>query len=128
VSDPVAGAEMAGQPRGAAERDADGARSTRRLESPLTITDVIVDSPAGMELHAVQDASLFAGSTRRWIAARSSRVPDAAMLEAILCGVGIVDWRHWQLRPNQKPEGLTRDGWFWLLGEGVPGLAYPTDW
>ena len=117
VTDPVAWAEMADQPRGVAERHEDGARITRRLESPLTITDVIVGAATGQVLRAVQDASLFAGFTRRWIAATPSRIPDAAMLEAKLCGVGIVDQRRRQLLPAEKPEGLTRDGWSWLLEE-----------
>jgi len=117
VTDPVAWAEMADQPRGVVERHEDGARITRLLESPLTITDVIVDAVTGKELRAVQDASLFAGFTRRWIAAMPSRIPAAAMLEAKLCGVGIVDQRRRQLLPAEKPEGLTRDGWSWLLEE-----------
>ncbi len=117
VTDPVAWAEMADQPHAVAELHEDGARIIRRLESPLTIADVIVDAATGKELRAVQDASLFAGFTRRWIAATPSRIPDAAMLEAKLCGVGIVDQRRRQLLPAEKPEGLTRDGWSWLLEE-----------
>jgi hypothetical protein len=117
VTDPVAWAEMADQPRGVTERHEDGARITRRLESPLTITDVIVGAATGQELRAVQDASLFAGFARRWIAATPSRIPDAAMLEAQLCGVGIVDQRRRQLLPAERPEGLTRDGWSWQLEE-----------
>ena len=117
VTDPVAWAEMADQPGGVAERHEDGARIIRRLEPPLTITDVIVDAATGKELRAVQDASLFAGFTRRWIAATPSRIPDAAMLEAKLCGVGIVDQRRRQLLPAEKPKRLTRDGWSWLLEE-----------
>jgi len=42
VTDPVVWAEMADQPRGVVERHEDGVRITRRLESPLTITDVVV--------------------------------------------------------------------------------------
>src|SRR5437762_5153823 len=53
VTDPVVWAEMADQPRGVAERHEDGAGVTRRLESPLTITDVVVDAAAGRELRAV---------------------------------------------------------------------------
>ena len=117
VTDPVVWAELADQPGGVAEGDEDGARITRRLESPLTITDVVVGAVTGKELRAVQDASLFAGFARRWIAATPSRIPDAAMLEAKLCGVGIVDQRRRQLRPAEKPERLTRDGWSWLLEE-----------
>ena len=117
VTDPVVWAEMADQSCGVIERHEDGARVTRRLESPLTITDVVVDATMGKELRGVQDASLFAGFTRRWIAATPSRVPDAVMLEAKLCGVGIVDQRRRLLLPAEKPEGLTRDGWSWLLEE-----------
>jgi hypothetical protein len=117
VTDPVVWAEMADQPRGVAECHADSARVTRRLESPLTITDVVVDATMGKELRAVQDASLFAGFTRRWIAATPGRIPETAMLEAKLCGVGIIDQRRRQLLAADKPQGLTRDGWSWLLEE-----------
>jgi hypothetical protein len=117
VSDPVVWAEMADQPGGVAERHEDGTRVTRRLEPPLTITDVVVDATRGNPLRAVQDASLFAGFTRRWIAATSGRIPEVALLEAKLCGVGVVDQRGGQLRPAGKPHGLTRDGWSWLLEE-----------
>ena len=122
VSDPVVWAEMADQPCGVIERHEDGARVTRRLESPLMITDVVVDGVSGKELRAVQDASLFAGFTRRWISVMPGRVLDAAMLEAKLCGVGIVDagvvdQGRGQLLAAERPEGLTRDGWSWLLEE-----------
>ena len=117
VSDPVVWAEMADQPCGVIERHEDGARVTRRLESPLMITDVVVDGVSGKELRAVQDASLFAGFTRRWISVMSGRIPDAAVLEAKLCGVGIVDQHRRQLLAAEKPQGLTRDGWSWLLEE-----------
>ncbi len=117
VTDPVVWAELADQPSGVVERCQDGARVVRRLESPLTITDVVVDGMSGNPLRAVQDASLFAGFTRRWIVAASGRIPDAAMLEAKLCGVGIVDQRLRQLLAAEEPGGLTRDGWSWLLEE-----------
>jgi hypothetical protein len=117
VTDPVVWAEMADQSCGVVERCQDGARVTRRLESPLTISDVVVDAAMGKELRAVQDASLFAGFTRRWISVMSGRVPDAAVLEAKLCGVGIVDRGRGQLLAAEKPEGLTRNGWSWLLEE-----------
>ena len=122
VSVPVVWAEMADQPGGAIERHEDGAQVTRRLESPLMITDVVVDGVSGKELRAVQDASLFAGFTRRWISVMPGRIPDAAVLEAKLCGVGIVDagvvdQGRGQLLAAEKPEGLTRDGWSWLLEE-----------
>ena len=117
VTDPVMWAEMTDQPHGVVERHEDGAKITRRLESPLTITDVLVEATTGQELRAVQDASLFAGFTRRWIAATPGRISDAAMLEAKLCGVGVVDQGRGQLLPAEKPGGLTRDGWSWLLEE-----------
>jgi hypothetical protein len=117
VIDPAGWAEMAGQAPGILEREADGVSVTRRLESPLSIADVVVRIAAGRELRAVQDASLFAGFTRRWVAA--DRVPDAVLLEAKLCGVGILDADHKVLLPAAKPVALTRDGWSWLLEEKV---------
>jgi hypothetical protein len=117
VTDLVVWAETADQPRGVVERHEDGVRITRRLESPLVITDVVVGATRGKELRGVQDASLFAGFTRRWVAVTAGQVPDAAMLEAKLCGVGIVDQRRRQLLAAERPEGLTRDGWSWLLEE-----------
>lgn len=117
VIDPAGWAEMAGQPPGILERDSDGVSVTRRLEAPLSIADVVVHAAAGRELRAVQDASLFAGFTRRWVAA--DRVPDAVLLEAKLCGVGILDAGYEVLLPAAKPVALTRDGWSWLLEEKV---------
>jgi hypothetical protein len=117
VIDPAGWAEMAGQAPGILERDVDGVSVTRRLESPLSIADVVVQAAAGRALRAVQDASLFAGFTRRWVAA--DRVPDAVLLEAKLCGVGIRDAGYRALLPAAKPVALTRDGWSWLLEEKV---------
>jgi hypothetical protein len=105
----------AGQLPGILERDPDGVSVTRRLESPLSITDVVVRAAAGRELRAVQDASLFAGFTRRWAAA--DRVPDAVLLEAKLCGVGILGAGPRVVLPAEKPVAQTRDGWSWLLEE-----------
>jgi hypothetical protein len=107
----------AGQLPGILERDPDGVSVTRRLESPLSIADVVVQAAAGRELRAVQDASLFAGFTRRWV--RADRAPDAVLLEAKLCGVGILDAGYQVLLPAAKPAALTRDGWSWLLEEKV---------
>jgi hypothetical protein len=117
VIDPAGWAEIAGQAPGIHERDADGVSVTRRLESPLSITDVVIQAAAGRELPAVQDASLFAGFTRRWVAA--GRVPDAVLLEAKLCGVGILAAGDQVVWPAAKPTALTRDGWSWLLEEKV---------
>ena len=107
----------AGQFPGILERDPDGVSVIRRLESPLSIADVVVQTAAGRELRAVQDASLFAGFTRRWVAA--DRLPDAVLLEAKLCGVGIRDAGNRVLLPAAKPAALIRDGWSWLLEEKV---------
>jgi len=118
VTDAALWAELAGQPPGIAERGEDGASVTRRLESPLTINDVVVDAAAAGELHAVQDASLFAGFTRRWVAAVHRRIPQEALLEAKLCGVGLLDpQRRVTLLPADEPADLTADGWSWLLQE-----------
>jgi hypothetical protein len=123
VCDPVAWAAMANQPPGVAERGANVACITRRLKSPLAIADVVVNAVAGKdkELRAVQDASLFAGFTRRWVAAARSRVPDAATLEAKLCGVGIIDVQGEVQLQAEKPVSVTRDGWSWLLEEKTYG-------
>jgi len=110
-------AGWAGQLPGIIERDPDGVSVTRCLESPLSIAEVVVQAAADRELRAVQDASLFAGFTRRWVAA--DRVPDAVLLEAKLCGVGIRDAGYRVLLPAAKPVALTRDGWSWLLEEKV---------
>jgi hypothetical protein len=100
---------------GILEREPDGVSVTRRLESPLSITDVVVHAAAGRELRAVQDASLFAGFTCRWTAA--DHVPDAVLLEAKLCGVGILGAGPRVVLPAEKPVTQTRDGWSWLLEE-----------
>jgi hypothetical protein len=110
-------AGLADQWPGILARDPDGVSVTRRLESPLSITDVVIQAAARRELRAVQDASLFAGFTRRWVAA--DRVPDAVLLEAKLCGVGILAAGDQVVLPAAKPAALTRDGWSWLLEEKV---------
>jgi hypothetical protein len=119
VIDPVIWAEMADQGPGIIERREDGASVTRRLESPLLIEDVVVGAAAGRELSAVQDASLFAGFARRWVVPARSRIPDATILEAKLCGVGILDRCDRVLLSAEKPISLTMDGWSWLLQEKV---------
>src|ERR1019366_1189256 len=47
VNDPVMWTEMADQPPGILERSQDGTRITRRLESPLAITGVVVKAAPG---------------------------------------------------------------------------------
>jgi hypothetical protein len=117
VSDPAIWAEMSDQGPGIIERGKDGANITRHLVSPLLIEDVVVSAAAGQELGAVQDASLFAGFARRWMVAARSRIPDATILEAKLCGVGVVDRCGRVLLSAEKPVSLTMDGWSWLLQE-----------
>lgn len=118
VIDPVVWADMAGQPPGILDRGDDGASVTRWLESPLTIADVVVQAASGRVLRAVQEASLFAGFSRRWVAA-GGRVADTTLLEAKLCGVGLVDPDRRVLLAASRPAGLVRDGWSWLLEEQV---------
>lgn len=136
VTDAVMWAEMADQPPGVVERGEDGASVTRRLHAPLTIADVVVHAAAGRELRAVQDATLFAGFARRWVAVQRGRVPDAAMMEARMFGVGVVDPRRRVLLPAERPVAPTVDGWSWLLEEkayrrwlsaraGTPGTVSP---
>jgi hypothetical protein len=117
VFDPVLWAETADQPPGILERGEDGASVTRRLEPPLSIADIVIRAAAGRELRAVQDASLFAGFTRRWVAVARGRLPAAAMLEAKLCGVGIIGPSDRVLLAAERPVARTRDGWSWLLEE-----------
>jgi hypothetical protein len=117
VVDPVMWVEMSDQPAGIVERHEDGASIIRRLESPLTIADVVLHATAGKELRAVQDATLFAGFTRRWVTVARSRIPDATMLEAKMYGVGIVNLHHRALLPAEKTVTPTVDGWSWLLAE-----------
>lgn len=119
VIDPVIWAEMAEQEPGIIERSKDGASITRRLASPLRIEDVVVDAAAGRELGAVQDASLFAGFARRWAVAARSRIPDATILEAKLCGVGVLDLCGRVLLSAEKPVSPTMNGWSWLMQEKV---------
>ncbi len=117
VADPAIWAEMQDQVPGVVDRDEDSATVTRLLEPPLTIDDVAMTATAGRELRAVQDASLFAGFTRRWVTAARDRVPDSVVLEAKLCGVGILDRCGQVLLAAESPASLTVDGWTWLLQE-----------
>lgn len=119
VNDPVIWAEMADQVPGVVHRGEDGVSVTRHLESPLTVENVVVNAAAGRELGAVQDASLFAGFTRRWVAATRSRIPGAAILEAKLRGIGVLDRCGRVLVMAEKPIAPTVDGWSWLLQEKV---------
>jgi hypothetical protein len=117
VADVVAWAELAGQPQAIAARAPDGMTVTRLLTPPLTISDVVLPAAPGRETAAVQAASLFAGFTRRWIAVQRDRVPDAAVLEANLFGVGVLDRHGKVLLPGSAPVCAVIDQWGWLLQE-----------
>jgi hypothetical protein len=118
VPDPVAWAETADQPVGVIDRVTDGILVTRRLAMPLAIEDVLVAAPAGRELRAVQNASLFARFARRWVVTTRHRLPEPVVLEAKLCGVGIVDTSGALLASEAPVTGET-DAWDWMLREKV---------
>lgn len=117
VADAVAWAETSDQPPAVVDRGGDGVTVTRTLQPPLTISDVVLTATGGRELAAVQEASLFAGFTRRWIVFTRGSVPDEVVLEAKLCGVGVVDLHGTVLLAGQRPASTTIDGWTWLLQE-----------
>lgn len=118
VSDPVVWAETADQPTGVIDRDAGGVSVTRHLAAPLAIEDVIVVAPPGRELRAVQDLSMFVRFTRRWVVTTRRRIPDPVVLEAKLCGVGILDAAGEVLASEAPPTG-EMDSWDWMLREQV---------
>ena len=117
VYDPALWAETSGLPDGIVDRGDAGCTVVRLLEQPLVIDGVIVPGERGRELRAVQDASLFAGFTRRWVQTRRVAIPDAVILEAKLCGVGLLDPRGQVVLPAEPPTITTTDGWTWLLAE-----------
>jgi len=109
-------AESLTLPAGIMRRGEDGRSVTRLLQPPLVLDDVVVPGPRGRELRAVQDASLFAGFTPRWVAAERAGLPDTVILEAKLTGVGLLGPGARVLLPAEQ---LARpvDGWAWLLWE-----------
>lgn len=120
VADAVIWAELSGQPPAVARRGKDGRAVTRLLQAPLTIHEVVVPTPAGGELAAVHDASLFAGFARRWIAVLAAAldcVPEAVALEAALCGVGIRNRHGGVLLATEAIPAPRIDGWAWMLQE-----------
>jgi hypothetical protein len=118
VADPVAWVETADQPTGVIGRDTDGITVTRRLAAPLVIQDILVAAPRGRELRAVQDASLFARFARRWVVTTSHRTPESVVLEAKLCGVGILG-PSGALLAGEAPVTQETDAWAWMLREKV---------
>ncbi|SRR6266568_1711752 len=117
VLDPVVWAETAGQPTGVVARGDDGHTVTRLLEPALIVEDVIVPGPRGREVRAVQDASLFASFTSRWVAVEAQDAPDTMVMEAKLCGVGLIDRDDRVLLTAEQPTSRVVDGWAWLVWE-----------
>jgi hypothetical protein len=117
VADAVAWAELMDQLPAVVGRAGDGFTVTRILQPPLTISEVVLTAAGGRELAAVQAASMFAGFARRWVVLTRSSVPDEVVLEAKLCGVGVVDQHGMVLLAGQHPVSPTIDGWTWLLQE-----------
>jgi hypothetical protein len=118
ISDPVVWAETADQPAGVIERGADDITVTRYLAVPLTIEDVIVVAPAGRELRAVQDVSLFARFARRWVMTNGRRLPDRVVLEAQLCGIGVL-CPDGEILASEAHTASEMDSWDWMLREKV---------
>lgn len=123
VDDPVTWAVMTGQPPGIARCSTAGHDVTRLLQSPATITSVIINARKGREFKAVQDASWFGGFYLRWIrlAPGNRKLPDTPRLEATLCGVGILDHAGNVILPAQEPCRVRVDRWSWMHEEKVYG-------
>lgn len=115
--DPALWADTSAVPVGIVDRGADGCTVTRLLEPPLVVEGVMVPGPTGRELRAVQDASLFASFTHRWAQAQRADIPDTAVLEAKLCGVGLLRSDGRVILPAEPPAPAPADGWAWLLAE-----------
>lgn len=121
VTNLVFWAETSSLPGGIVGRGDDGYTVTRLLETPLAVRDVILHARKGRELLAVQDASLFVGFTARWVSVGHEDIPDAVVMEAKLCGVGLMGPGSDVLLEAEQPEVLARDGWSWLLEEKAYG-------
>jgi hypothetical protein len=117
VRDPVVWAELSGLPGGIVDRGDDGYTVTRLLEPPLALDGVVVPSGQAGELRAVQDASLFAGFTWRWVTSRRAAIPVTALLEAKLCGVGLLAPGGRVVLQAEPPRRRVVDRWSWLLQE-----------
>jgi hypothetical protein len=117
VSDPVVWAETSGLRGGIVDRCDDGYTVTRRLEPPLALDGVVVQAGRAGVLRAVQDASLFARFTWRWVASTGRTIREAAVLEAQLCGVGLLDSGGGVALQAEPPVGRVVDEWSWLLQE-----------
>ena len=119
--DPALWAETSVAATGLVDRGADGCTVRRLLEPPLVVDDVIVPALRGRELQA---ASLLASFTSRWTQARGAAIPDAAVLEAKLCGVGLLSSHGRVILPAEPFTSATADGWDVAAGrEGIPPVT-----
>ena len=117
VDDPVIWAETSGLPPGIVDRGEDGYTVTRLLEPPLILNGVVVPASRAGDLRAVQDASLFAGFTWRWVTGSRAAISVTALLEAQLCGVGLLAPGGRVVLQAEPPRRRVVDGWTWLLQE-----------
>jgi hypothetical protein len=117
VQDPVVWAETGALSPGVVVRGEDGHTVTRLLEPALVVDEVIVPGPRGRGIRAVQDASLFAGFTVRWVAVEARSAPVAMVLEAKLCGVGLIGPGGQVILAAEQPVSRGVDAWAWLLWE-----------
>ena len=119
--DQVLWAEVSLVPGGVVGRGDDGCTVTRLLEPPLVVTDVVVAGRRGRELRAVQDASLFAAVTRRWVRTSGEAVPVAVVLAAKLCGAGLLSPHDGVILAAGQLAPTTAGRWAWLLAERRTG-------
>jgi hypothetical protein len=117
VPDPVVWAETSARPAGIVERGDNGNTVTRLPEPPFDLDSVVVRAGSAGEIRAVQDASLFAGFTWRWVACRRETATVAAILEAKVCGVGLLAAGGRVILEAEPPRRRIVDGWGWLLEE-----------
>jgi len=117
VDDPVAWTETVDQPEGIVERSEDCCTIRRLLEPPLVVSDVFVSAQASRAVRAVQDASLFASYASRWVVMEEGPPPEYVVMEAKLCGVGLLDRERHVLLRAEPPVVPVIDGWTWLFWE-----------
>jgi hypothetical protein len=117
VSDPVAWVEASRLPEGIIERSQDGLTVTRLLDSPLLINAVVVAASPGHDMQALAAAGLFASYCHRWVATARPNVADVTVLEAKLCGVGLVNSAGQVLLCAGPPIEPIIDGWTWTMRE-----------
>ncbi|MGH3287272.1 MAG: hypothetical protein ACRDPD_21730 [Streptosporangiaceae bacterium] len=116
VADSAAWTQTADLPAGIVSRARDGCTVVRMLDIPLTVDAVVVRARRGRLMRAIQDASLFAGFTRRWASA-AGPAGCAARLEAAVFGVGLLGPDGAVLVTAEPPVRPRPDGWAWLLRE-----------